>query len=1511
MLAPVQNFLTTSPYGTLVIMLVILMAVLLVVVPLIGKFRRKSLKKKETREIMKDLLTWRHLAQLVKGGEEHSKAKQELSDNIVRISELLKQGIAHTTRNIQNLYNVPCFVVLGEPRSGKSTLLSASDMELVPSTEENNLSDDPKSSLPVRVWTGATAVLYDISGKVFFDRWLDNSSAEWEYIVRQICRTRRRWALDGIIITIPADSLLVDGDSLSSKKAILMANELGKLLQQSGMHLPCYVVITKLDMVNGFHEYAKAFTGDLRNQIMGFENCTKTFDEVAFERFWKTLYERLRSGSKQLIFSTNSSNEGMYENRMDRAGKVWLFPDNIDSLYKNIVLYLEILFGENNFNGTKNAFFEGVYFTSAKDMGFSFNPAIAALAEKNAEDMLIPEMNYPPAKTAAEEVVFADRSDESNNSVSSTALVTINTGRYMLRPHIQQTSLFHGYFIRDLLHKKVFVPSINTGFVKQEALRRHIPHYLLCAVMMFLGFFWLFPVFFKTDELRVSLIQMESYYEWLDSIIQKGTPFRSPLIKEANDGRFVVDNEPVEGEVLSSRFQFYYNTLTYRDMKTISPLGFKLSEAFAYGFDKNIGYRQKAFITNQLHKTMVRIPVLKNAGIKLLEQTDNMVLDNETREVIVAFVSLDRIQGVDFYKYFTTSQFKFDSMLRFLMPEISNDTMELLNSYKPKYDRSYTFQMDIDYIYSDEYRIAKQAALDTILSAWRRRAVYPDSIYGKVKRLASISQEIAANYLDITGALNRINGVYSLTGVEEAVYEWKWLTDRHKSLSAGGRAVFEEIRILMKAAHIPLGFESAPPQVNLAAVAGGGSADGILKRPVMDAFGNNLINDYLFNDLVINYAVKEYVKLFEADMEFVEQETSTGGNEILGYIISEQNTFSGSLIREVDELREQARILQDNELLSQKLDDKPESPSLFMVIERVLALSSDIPVPRRETARDVNFEINWQRGQVGIKTAMDDFDAFVKPYRENNKLSVLIANTRVMMLAEAYYNRYVIFTTSLSFLNTFEGNIAAVIESRSDNTDLFSFSGNAIQNLFGGFYYNKGYNPREVKIVVDNIVSFAALFNPGEDSKNLPLFLQNVDRRIYQPQPFMDYLASYIKYWGNYPERVYVSAGSWEHFMGRAAEYKSFQINSVLLSVYTTSLEAVNQLDNSLLNESLLALKNNYTASLGDSLALLSQFYSADAEKMFLAWNKLSADPLEAYAFLQSLPEEDLRNSYLTVYTTEKGTLGIGWWNSFVIDGVSILARHVDNLHMEQLIANINQYKAYPLCTDAARSEGLSFDMMQQIASLFGSLGAGLPDLSEQDERDPVSVALHHNLFKGAAVRSWAKNIYQIADAITSTQKPLRWTIYQVPEETQRKLRTGKELPAINRFRYVQVSSTDNVPRMSSTYMNEKLVLLQGDPESEALAFNFYKTSRDSIPGAVVTFNGSWTIFELYLQENRIADDEGNNYIPVYLGDETGQYVYYLDIGFNTKLPDHLSWYSSRDWPSIMIADNFITEKVE
>jgi hypothetical protein len=1442
---------------------------------------------------MKDLLTWRHLAQLVKGGSGHQKAKQELSDNILRINDLLKQGFHKAAGKERDLYVNPWFVMVGEPQSGKSSLLEASDLELEPSAVEREATDDGKNSLPVRIWSGAKAAVCDISGKVFFDRWLDGSSAEWNYITMQICRHRRKRPLDGVIITIPADALLADSADLSSHKAILMANELRDLLRNCGMNLPCYVIITKLDIVNGFQEYSKFLGGDLRHQILGFANNARFYNKQKFEEFTEKLNERLVTGAKQLLIENARKTENSPGTRMDTAAKIWTFPDTLGALNENIKIYLDALFGEDNYHGTGNTYFEGIYFTSAKDTCVSLSPAMASLSDLDTDELIIPSISYRSAAYDAPMPV---------NFSAGNALAAIPSRQIVLTPANRRPDLRRGYFIRDVFHKRIFRKSEHASLTKRKALMLHLPHYILCAALMGTGLYWGLTALFNADKLYNNLLQTSTYYGYLDGVMEKGAPFRSPLVREDPPGHFFVDMDPLVGESLSSRVQFFHNAVIFRDMAVAIPAGFGLSRIVTDGFQPNYRYKDKAFIANQLYSVMARMPVIRNTGSKIIENVNTQVLTTNVKAVLTSFVEIDEVQNADFNRFFRSGQFKFDLMLRYLIPELSNNTASLLEQYKSQYERDYSHSIDAGYIYSDDFAKAKYAALNTIISAWGRHAVYPDSIYGKIKRLASISEEIIRNYADINQALRRVNTVVTLDQVRELVFEWKALTNRQKNLLSEGRAIFAEIGEQLHAAHIPLAFNNPLPVINIGGGAGGAL---ITARQMPDAYRDNLINDYLFNDMVIGFAVKEYTSLFETDMAYVRQKLGASGQEQAGRIIALQSEFGNQLASEVQELRVRAAKLQDNELLAGKVDETPDAASFFSVIEKVVELSSDIALPSEKSLVGADFETNWQEGQGGIKTAFDDFDAYTSDYLENKKVGTFVANARNMLLAQAYFNQYTIFTTTLDYLYSFKSNIASIVESRAGIDSAVAFSDNALENVLGISSYDRLYDPPVVKKIVEHVVLFASLFSAPDGADTLPLFLKNVPSSIYKPEAFMEYMESYIRYWGRYPDSVYRPEYDWAAYRNKMQTVKAFQVNAALRTIYLKSIEALNIADDSILREAFVTEKQGYISTLTDKANILSEFLSTDAERMIAAWMKLSDDPINAFRVLQAATDEELKETYLSVYV-EDSTLSIGWWNDFAFNGIAVLSDEFKRVTEATLLSQIELLKQYPVCSDAPVDNPLSLNNIRDIASLLGSMGAGITE----PETDPVKQALHPVLFKGAAL-PWARKIYRFAQAAADNQRPLTWTISQPAINVQNSLPANGRILAVNRFRYVEAKAENRAAERVNAYMNQKTTLTKGYSDDGNITLRFFRTSEDLTPQATVTISNKWAAFNLYFQKDVAKGNDSDNnevfYTPILVPADGTQYVYFVELSFNREIPPRDEWNTVRTSPDIVIYDGFIT----
>jgi hypothetical protein len=56
-----------------------------------------------------------------------------------------------------------------------------------------------------------------------------------------------------------------------------------------------------------------------------------------------------------------------------------------------------------------------------------------------------------------------------------------------------------------------------------------------------------------------------------------------------------------------------------------------------------------------------------------------------------------------------------------------------------------------------------------------------------------------------------------------------------------------------------------------------------------------------------------------------------------------------------------------------------------------------------------------------------------------------------------------------------------------------------------------------------------------------------------------------------------------------------------------------------------------------------------------------------------------------------------------------------------------------------------------------------------------------------------------------------------------------------------------------------------------------------------------------------ITDDKGVSYFPVFLDDEIGHYVYFVEIDFSASIPNPARWYTTATWPNLRIIDNAVT----
>jgi len=260
-------------------------------------------------------------------------------------------------------YELPWFAVLGEEKSGKTTLLENLPLE-TPVPPVRNEGDLGTQDEGCDWWFYNQALVVDVPGKYLLRPEGQTAGEGWSQILTQLRKHRSRQPLNGIVLTIPCSDLVGEG-ALSTAdleaKAAQIYNRLQDLQQEVGLRLPVYVVLTKCDTVPGFSAFCDEIPDERTDDMLGWSNpyavdAAYTNDWVA-EAF-DSLYEDLHYAQIRALGN---------DIQTDDRDEFFLFPDRFGEIRDRLGTYVDELF-------TRSAYHEGfvlrgIYLTGDEEGG--------------------------------------------------------------------------------------------------------------------------------------------------------------------------------------------------------------------------------------------------------------------------------------------------------------------------------------------------------------------------------------------------------------------------------------------------------------------------------------------------------------------------------------------------------------------------------------------------------------------------------------------------------------------------------------------------------------------------------------------------------------------------------------------------------------------------------------------------------------------------------------------------------------------------------------------------------------------------------------------------------------------------------------------------------------------------------------------------------------------------------------------------------------------------------------
>lgn len=281
-------------------------------------------------------------------------------------------------RGAAALYELPWYMVIGNPAAGKSTAIVKSGLTF-PLSEGS--SSDAASGRIVQGIGGtrhcdwfftSEGILLDTAGRYAVH---EEDRREWLGFLDLLKKHRAKAPINGVVIAASAAELAHG----KPEQAIALAKSLRQRVQEITERLeviaPVYVVFTKADLIAGFAEFFEDGDRSERERVWGATLPYEQADGAAAVSQFDAEFTALCEGLKEMSLARMSLARGQ-----SLAPGVLAFPLEFAALRPALRAFVATLFEDNPYQF--RPVFRGFYFTSAVQQGASSSLATQQVAQQ-------------------------------------------------------------------------------------------------------------------------------------------------------------------------------------------------------------------------------------------------------------------------------------------------------------------------------------------------------------------------------------------------------------------------------------------------------------------------------------------------------------------------------------------------------------------------------------------------------------------------------------------------------------------------------------------------------------------------------------------------------------------------------------------------------------------------------------------------------------------------------------------------------------------------------------------------------------------------------------------------------------------------------------------------------------------------------------------------------------------------------------------------------------------------
>lgn len=1462
--------------------IVIVLILLFVIWFVLKKIKLQAALHSEKRDIKKDLMIWSNLSKLVSGGSRTKKGKEDLSVNIRLIKEIFDEGSNAIKTKVLSKNKAPWFLLLGEPLSGKSSLLNNPSTR---SFERQRSVIDSKDEECLHFSINRDVVFLDVKGKVFFDNWLGGSSAEWGYICEAINKYHHEFPLSGVILTIPADALLADDKDLTTKKATLVYTELLRLVSVIRMHLPIRIMLTKCDCILGFREYFNDLDDKLRDQLVGFDlsSAEGVFSLDRFYSEFEKFVQRLRDGSLGLLTSkSNIDSSYNGQNRINVSSSFFVFPEQIEALKENLEIYLSTIFSKHF--STQLLLLDGVYFSSSLDQGASLYPDFAKYQGK-----------------AIDEAVIYDEDASSNKS----------------------------FFIRKFFSNLLFSLHEKTDFIAAEKTRRALPRYALLISLFTMSFLYLVGAVFSYSLIEQPLKKYTIYYDSLEDMFKNGFVQGSPILDVDYSGTGIsrFNNLMVNGSK-ESRINFFNDTKRILLTQVSLPFVY-LPSAYLFFDGNNICQKDRNTIYNQVLVDMVFSPACSSFGYNLMHSDE--LFSEAKADALYAYILLSQANGYgDSVRSSDLIQSCLTKIINVMYPDIEkemvNNITDILNG-----DDSYAYAAATQIMTNPIYTPSYEAGVDKLARQLSNLTAYPESDYQTAKR----SLTLAKNLISLIDSFRLMDFMHD--SKERDFDTFNSINKKIRTcldLCYDLDANLSFISTYSSGANTKKGAQNnnALEAINLYRNQLLNATYLSYKQVMKDDFENFI---KLFEDRVSqnNSALSAHSSTIDL---FYKVKSDT--------LIELQKDFAK--VKKLAEVVNEHRLFDSVSVKDENTQAKLRYQLYKVFFEILYVSSKDIkiqitsPSEFKSAFKDIVKLFENKRQVLGhfFEDFKDDefflqFKAVGDALVDYSEYEYKVALTKSLLELYPYKGslaRNLIDTSSLVSQLGYD-------YSRDPNISFAS-----AKEALGSIDLRQEYNPSAVDSLINPIVFLLDIKNSadkedaaGNLTKDLfKIFLQSDSTFAKVADVVSSYAANYIDYWSTLVDNIRPQVGDYYAFHEFASSSKAYIINDQLLSLYSYCHEILSKISPTGLNAKAKHVREVAIKNLENSRKSISLQYTNFCSQVLDSWSLLPDDAVRANHYIQSLSKKQIRHSFTMVKNDQSKAGNVPWWTNFIELGTALLKADASYDTVYSLDKFQTKLFYFPILRDArADAMGITPESMIALNRELRSYGikptqkkaqvnpdeesdTSTDELRGLDGKDEGVDSLQEPILKNVLssrsdVDTWGQNVSLLLSSFGNLQAPVK-AIVSIPNiDEQKKLlkahARGAQLGVL-RFRYVDVTVNDGLEqdseitsRYSTVSAKDEIEIFNDNAALSDLKLNFFRFSDEKVSQSEYKLLGNFAPVRLYLDGKGIYDSKKKTVtVPLELTSKEGEKsVLFVRVKFSKDLLSPEDWPSTMNWPAI------------